>query len=132
MRQFEGRGADILAECLIDAGVDLIFGVPGDTGVVFYDALYQRTDQLRHILARDERHAAFMADGYARWTNRVGVCEVSSGGGADFLSADWVRHMRPPFRSSPSHPISTGAVVDPARSPKSIRRCSSRRSRIWR
>ena len=46
MRQFEGRGADILAECLIDAGIDLIFGVPGDTGVVFYDALYQRTDQL--------------------------------------------------------------------------------------
>jgi acetolactate synthase I/II/III large subunit len=85
MRQFEGRGADILAECLIDAGVDLIFGVPGDTGVVFYDALYQRTDLIRHVLARDERHAAFMADGYARTTNRVGVCEVSSGGGADFL-----------------------------------------------
>ena len=85
MRQFEGRGADILAECLIDAGINLIFGVPGDTGVVFYDALYQRTDQLRHILARDERHAGFMADGYARWTNRVGCCEVSSGGGVDFL-----------------------------------------------
>jgi acetolactate synthase-1/2/3 large subunit len=85
MRQFEGRGADILAECLIDAGVDVIFGVPGDTGVVFYDALYQRTDRIRHILARDERHAAFMADGFARWTNRVGCCEVSSGGGADFL-----------------------------------------------
>ena len=39
----------------------------------------------RHILARDERHAGFMADGYARWTNRVGCCEVSSGGGVDFL-----------------------------------------------
>ncbi len=85
MREFEGRGADILAECLIEAGIDVIFGVPGDTGVVFYDALYQRTDQIRHVLTRDERHAAFMADGYARWTNRVGVCEVSSGGGADFL-----------------------------------------------
>jgi acetolactate synthase-1/2/3 large subunit len=80
-----GRGADILAECLISAGVRHIFGVPGDTGVVFYDALYSRTDRIRHILARDERHAAFMADGYARWTNQVGVCEVSSGGGADFL-----------------------------------------------
>lgn len=85
MREFEGRGADILAECLIDAGVEAIFGVPGDTGVVFYDALYQRTDRIRHVLARDERHAAFMADGFARWTNQVGVCEVSSGGGADFL-----------------------------------------------
>jgi len=80
-----GRGADILAECLIQAGVQHIFGVPGDTGVVFYDALYSRTDRIQHILARDERHAAFMADGYARWTNTVGVCEVSSGGGADFL-----------------------------------------------
>ena len=85
MREFEGRGADILAECLIEAGSDVLFGVPGDTGVVFYDALYSRTDSIRHVLARDERHAAFMADGYARWTNRVGVCEVSSGGGVDFL-----------------------------------------------
>jgi acetolactate synthase-1/2/3 large subunit len=85
MRQFEGRGADILAECLIESGIDLIFGVPGDTGVIFYDALYQRTDRIRHVLARDERHAAFMADGYARRTNRIGVCEVSSGGGVDFL-----------------------------------------------
>jgi acetolactate synthase-1/2/3 large subunit len=85
MRHFEGRGADILAECLIESGIDLVFGVPGDTGVVFYDALYQRTDRIRHVLARDERHAAFMADGYARRTNRVGVCEVSSGGGVDFL-----------------------------------------------
>ena len=83
--KFEGRGADILAECLISAGIRHIFGVPGDTGVVFYDALYSRTDRIQHVLARDERHAAFMADGYARWSNTVGVCEVSSGGGADFL-----------------------------------------------
>ncbi len=83
--QFEGRGADILAECLIAAGIRHIFGVPGDTGVVFYDALYSRTDRIQHLLVRDERHAAFMADGYARWSNTVGVCEVSSGGGADFL-----------------------------------------------
>src|SRR5215210_1078519 len=85
MREFEGRGADILAECLIEAEINVLFGVPGDTGVVFYDALYSRTNRIRHVLARDERHAAFMADGYARWTNRVGVCEVSSGGGVDFL-----------------------------------------------
>ena len=47
MREFEGRGADILAECLIEAGIDVLFGVPGDTGVVFYDALYSRTDRIR-------------------------------------------------------------------------------------
>src|SRR4051794_41986585 len=80
-----GRGADILAECLISAGVRHIFGVPGDTGIVFYDALYSRTDRITHVLARDERHAGFIADGYARWTNTVGVCEVSSGGGGGFL-----------------------------------------------
>jgi len=83
--EITGRGADILAETLISAGVRHIFGVPGDTGIVFYDALYSRTDRITHILARDERHAGFMADGYARWTNTVGVCEVSSGGGVDFL-----------------------------------------------
>src|SRR5262245_11447857 len=79
------RGADLLAETLIAAGVDTIFGLPGDTGVVFYDALYSRADRLRHVLVRDERHAAAMADGYARVTNRVGVVEVSSGGGSTYV-----------------------------------------------
>ncbi len=78
------RGADLLVESLVDAGVELLFGVPGDTGVVLYDALHARTDRIRHVLARDERHAATMADAYARLSNRVGVVEVSSGGGACF------------------------------------------------
>ena len=79
------RGADALAEALIANGVTTIFGVPGDTGVVFYDALYHVKDRLEHVLARDERHAASMADGYARTSNRVGVVEVSSGGGTTFV-----------------------------------------------
>ncbi|MFT4030032.1 MAG: thiamine pyrophosphate-binding protein [Protaetiibacter sp.] len=79
------RGADLLVQLLIDAGVESIFGVPGDTGVVFYDALHGRTGEIRHVLARDERHAAKMADAYARVTNRVGVVEVSSGGGTTFV-----------------------------------------------
>ena len=79
------RGADLLAEALIAAGVDTLFGVPGDTGVVFYDALYARQDRLRHVLARDERHAGAMADAYARITNRIGVVEVSSGGGTTYV-----------------------------------------------
>ncbi|WP_256839739.1 thiamine pyrophosphate-binding protein [Ornithinimicrobium faecis] len=79
------RGADILAESLIGLGVDTIFGVPGDTGVVFYDALYAVPDQLRHVLARDERHAAAMADGYARVSNKIGAVEVSSGGGTTYV-----------------------------------------------
>ncbi len=84
-REFEGTGAEILVECLIRAGVGHIFGVPGDTGVTFYDALYHRQDAVQHVLARDERHAAFMADAYARASNTVGVVEASSGGGVTFL-----------------------------------------------
>lgn len=79
------RGADLLAEALIAAGIDTLFGVPGDTGVAFYDALYARQDRLRHVLARDERHAGAMADAYARIRNRVGVVEVSSGGGTTYV-----------------------------------------------
>jgi acetolactate synthase I/II/III large subunit len=79
------RGADLLAEALIAAGIDTLFGVPGETGVAFYDALYARQDRLRHVLARDERHAGAMADAYARIRNRVGVVEVSSGGGTTYV-----------------------------------------------
>ena len=78
-------GADLLVDVLIRAGVSTMFGVPGDTGVVFYDALYRRSTAIRHILARDERHAGFMADAYARTTGTVGVVEVSSGGGSAYV-----------------------------------------------
>lgn len=78
-------GAELLVEGLAGAGVQHVFGVPGDTGVALYDALAQRQEQIRHILARDERHAAKMADAYARARNHVGVVEVSSGGGASFV-----------------------------------------------
>ena len=61
-----------------------IFGVPGDTGVAFYDALVRRSAHIRHVLANDERGAVFMADVYARTSKQVGVVEVSSGGGVTF------------------------------------------------
>lgn len=79
------RGADLLVRALVSAGVRHVFGVPGDTGVVLYDALFALQDRIRHVLARDERHAAYMADGYARSTGGVGVCEASSGGGVSYL-----------------------------------------------
>jgi acetolactate synthase I/II/III large subunit len=77
-------GADLLVESLLSSGVDTLFGVPGDTGIVFYDALYSAQGRIRHVLARDERHAAVMADAFARVTNRVGAVEVSSGGGTTY------------------------------------------------
>lgn len=78
-------GAEIVADCLIEGGVDVLFGLPGDTGVCLYDALYHRTSRIRHVLARDERHAGAMADSYARVRNQVGVVEVSSGGGVTYI-----------------------------------------------
>lgn len=78
-------GSDLLVDCLAQAGVTTMFGVPGDTGVALYDSLYRCGGAIRHILARDERHAAFMADAYARVTGTVGVVEVSSGGGSTYV-----------------------------------------------
>ena len=64
-------------------GVEIVFGLCGDTSLPLYDAL--REGPLRHVLTRDERHAAYMADGYARVTGKVGVCEGPSGGGATYI-----------------------------------------------
>src|SRR5262245_48455863 len=64
-------------------GVDKVFGLCGDTSLPLYDAF--RSSGLRHVLTRDERHAAYMTDGYARVTGRVGVCEGPSGGGATYI-----------------------------------------------
>jgi acetolactate synthase-1/2/3 large subunit len=77
-------GAEAVVEMLEAHGVEVIFGLCGDTSLPLYDALY-RADSLKHVLTRDERHAAYMADGYARVTGKVGVCEGPSGGGATYL-----------------------------------------------
>jgi acetolactate synthase-1/2/3 large subunit len=84
-RPSEVSGADLLVESLAANGITTLFGVPGDTGVALYDALSRQQGRLRHVLARDERHAAAMADAYARSANRVGAVEVSSGGGSTYV-----------------------------------------------
>jgi acetolactate synthase-1/2/3 large subunit len=76
-------GAQAVVEMLRAHGVEVVFGLCGDTSLPLYDAL--RVGPLRHILTRDERHAAYMADGYARVTGKVGVCEGPSGGGATYI-----------------------------------------------
>src|SRR5688572_27140249 len=77
-------GAEAVVEMLRAHGVEIIFGLCGDTSLPLYDALH-RSGSMRHVLTRDERHAAYMADGYARVTGTVGVCEGPSGGGATYL-----------------------------------------------
>jgi acetolactate synthase I/II/III large subunit len=77
-------GAEAVVEMLKAHGVEMIFGLCGDTSLPLYDAL-SRLNSIKHILTRDERHAAYMADGYARVTGKVGVCEGPSGGGATYI-----------------------------------------------
>jgi acetolactate synthase-1/2/3 large subunit len=77
--------AEALVVMLERHGVDTVFGLCGDTSLPFYDALYRTGQGIRHVLTRDERHAAYMADGYARVSGRVGVCEGPSGGGATYI-----------------------------------------------
>lgn len=76
------RGADILVEMLVGYGVEVVFGVPGDTNVPFYEALQLREGSIRHVMARDERSAGYMADAYGRFTRKPGVFECPSGAGA--------------------------------------------------
>jgi acetolactate synthase I/II/III large subunit len=79
------NGADALVRMLQLNGVKHIFGLCGDTSLPFYDALARLDHGMDHILTRDERSAAYMADAYARVTGKVGVCEGPSGGGATYL-----------------------------------------------
>jgi acetolactate synthase-1/2/3 large subunit len=73
-------GADVLVRQLVEHGVRHVFGYPGGQISPIYDALY-REPAIRHFLARDERAAAYMADGYARATGLPGVCLAVCGPG---------------------------------------------------
>jgi acetolactate synthase-1/2/3 large subunit len=78
-------GAEAMVRMLQAHDVRHVFGLCGDTTLPFYDALYRLDHGIEHILTRDERCAAYMADGYARVTGKVGVCEGPSGGGATYI-----------------------------------------------
>ena len=78
-------GAEATVRMLQEHGVRHVFGLCGDTSLPLYDALYRIGGTLEHVLVRDERSAAYMADAYARVTGRVGVCEGPSGGGATYI-----------------------------------------------
>ncbi len=77
-------GAEIVMECLLREGVDVIFGYPGGAILPTYDAM-TRYPQIYHVLVRHEQGAAHMADGYARATGKVGVAVATSGPGATNL-----------------------------------------------
>ncbi|MEM7047499.1 MAG: thiamine pyrophosphate-binding protein [Pseudomonadota bacterium] len=78
-------GAEAMVNMLQAHDVSHIFGLCGDTSLPFYDALERFGRPFEHILTRDERHAGYMADGYARVTGKPGICEGPSGGGATYI-----------------------------------------------
>jgi pyruvate dehydrogenase (quinone)/pyruvate oxidase len=77
--------SDVLIECLIDWGVDVVFGLPGDGINGVMEALRTHKEKIRFIQVRHEESAAFMACGYAKYTGRLGVCLATSGPGAIHL-----------------------------------------------
>ncbi|MFK7908853.1 MAG: biosynthetic-type acetolactate synthase large subunit [Chitinophagales bacterium] len=78
-------GAEALILCLIEEGVDVMFGYPGGAIMPVYDALYDYQDKIQHILVRHEQGASHAAEGYARIKHKPGVCLVTSGPGATNL-----------------------------------------------
>ncbi len=78
-------GSQVVIECLIEQGVDTVFGYPGGNILNIYDALYKNSGRINHILTAHEQGAAHAADGYARATGKVGVCMATSGPGATNL-----------------------------------------------
>jgi len=79
------NGSQIIVECLVEQGVDTIFGYPGGAVLNIYDELYKNQDRIRHILTSHEQGASHAADGYARSTGKVGVVLATSGPGATNL-----------------------------------------------
>src|ERR1700739_1151236 len=75
-------GADILVQCLINHGGDVVFAYPGGASMPIHQALTRFQGRLRTILPRHEQGGGFMAEGYARSTGKVGVCVATSGPGA--------------------------------------------------
>lgn len=79
------NGSQIILECLIEQGVDTVFGYPGGAVLNIYDELYKYSDRITHILTSHEQGASHAADGYSRTTGKTGVVIATSGPGATNL-----------------------------------------------
>ena len=104
------KGAEIIWECLIREGVEVVFGYPGGAILPAYDALSKYSDRVHHVLTRHEQGATHMADGYARASGKVGVAIGTSGPGAANMITGLATAM---MDSSPIVCI-TGQVPRPA------------------
>ena len=79
------NGSQILVECLLEQGVDTVFGYPGGAVLNIYDELYKYSDRITHIETSHEQNAGHAADGYSRTTGKTGVVIATSGPGATNL-----------------------------------------------
>lgn len=79
------NASDILVESIIDWGVDVVFGLPGDGINGIMEALRTHRDKVRFVQVRHEESAAFMACAYAKYTGKLGCCLATSGPGAIHL-----------------------------------------------
>ena len=103
-------GGEVVCDAMLDAGVDVIFGMPGGASLPFYDSLYHYQDRIRHVLIRHEQAAGFAANGYARATGKVGVATSTSGPGA----TNMVTCMANDIMDSVGVVYITGQVARPA------------------
>ena len=78
-------GADIIVECLLEQGVNTVFGYPGGSVLNIYDSLYMYSDKIRHVITAHEQAACHAADGFSRTTGKTGVVIATSGPGATNL-----------------------------------------------
>ncbi|MGF1531683.1 MAG: biosynthetic-type acetolactate synthase large subunit [Puniceicoccaceae bacterium] len=79
------KGADVVVECLVREGVEVVFAYPGGASMELHQALVRAKDHIRTVLPRHEQGGGFMAQGYARATGKPGVCMATSGPGATNL-----------------------------------------------
>ena len=78
-------GSEAVVKCLLEEGVDILYGYPGGAIMPVYDELYKYQDKIHHVLTRHEQGATHAAQGFARISGRVGVCIATSGPGATNL-----------------------------------------------
>jgi len=102
--------ADRMVECLLEWGVDTVFGLPGDGINGIIESLRQRQDRIRFVQVRHEETAALMACGYAKFTGKLGVCLATSGpGGIHLLNGLYDAALDGQFLGRVEHRV---AVVD--------------------
>lgn len=103
------KGAEMIMECLLEEGVDTIFGYPGGAVIPLYDALYTYKKHFTHILTAHEQGATHAADGYARSTGKTGVVFATSGPGA----TNTVTGIATAYSDSVPMVVITGQVASP-------------------